>query len=37
MKKGEPVPLNQVLLMFYHIGLKLKKPPDERSEAIGEK
>ena len=25
---GKPLPLSQVLLMFYEMGLKLKKPPD---------
>lgn len=25
---GKPLPLNHILLMFYHAGQKLKKPPD---------
>ncbi|MGX7375288.1 hypothetical protein ACWOEQ_10970 [Enterococcus asini] len=25
---GKPLPLKQVLLMFYEMGQKLKKPPD---------
>lgn len=26
---GKPLPLKQVLLMFYEMGQKLKKPPDD--------
>lgn len=25
---GKPLPLNHILLMFYHMGHKLKQPPD---------
>lgn len=28
MHKSKTVPLNHVILAFYHIGHKLKKPPD---------
>lgn len=34
---GKPLPLNHILLMFYHAGQKLKKPPDDTVKRLHDK